>query len=77
MKLTVRSPTNGSTPPCDWATNLAIDIVAISHGVTHNTAINSIADILRATRLAGERDGLTAALDITRSGTCPTENSKP
>jgi hypothetical protein len=74
---TVRQRTEGSTPASDWATNLAIDIVAISHGVTHKTAIHSIADILRATRIAGQRDGLTAALDIARRDTCPTANSKP
>lgn len=63
LHQTVRSPTDGSTPACDWATNLAIDAVAIAHGVTHDTAINSIADMLRAVRVAGQRDGIDAVLD--------------
>jgi len=56
MCPTVRQPTDDSNQ--DWATNLAIDVIALAHALTYRDALHSISNLLRAARVAGQQDAV-------------------
>jgi hypothetical protein len=68
-----------TTKPSLWASNLAIELIAVVHERPHVEAVKLIAFMLDTIDLAGQRNGIGEAVTIIKGGVqpCPTENSKP
>ncbi len=65
--------------PTLWASNLAVELVAIVHEKPHADAVKLIAHMLDAVNLTGQRQGIAESMTILTGAIppCPTENSKP